>query len=245
MTKVGFLSDIHANRAALDAVLATLDAQGCDLLICLGDIVGYGPSPAECVQTLRQRDIPCVLGNHDQYVTVLLNPRMEKLREDVRVSIEWTQAQLAMDDLKWLSQRPMRIDAEDFSVVHGAFGPKPWIYCASDRSLAHNFAYQDVALGFCGHSHIPLVARQHPETPSPLVDTLQTATLPEAPKTIVNVGSVGQPRDRDSRACCLTYEVESRAMQVFRVTYDLADTQARIRAAGLPGSFAERLPLGR
>lgn len=245
MTKVGFLSDIHANRAALEAVLATLDAQGCDLLVCLGDIVGYGPSPADCIHLIRQREIPCVLGNHDQYVTTLLNPRMERLREDVRTSIEWTQAQLPMDDLKWLSQRPMRIDAEDFSVVHGAFGPKPWVYCASEKSLAHNFAYQDVALAFCGHSHIPLVARHSPEQPGPLIDPIQTGPLPEAPKTMVNVGSVGQPRDRDPRACCVTYEIESRALQVFRVAYDLADTQARIRAAGLPESFAERLPAGR
>jgi predicted phosphodiesterase len=244
MAKVGLLSDIHANWAALEAVLATLDAQACDLLVCLGDIVGYGPSPAECVQLIRQRDIPCVLGNHDQYVTMLLNPRMEKLREDVRISIEWTQSKLVIDDLKWLSQRPLRLDSEEFSVVHGAFGPKPWVYCASEKSLAHNFAFQDVAVGFCGHSHIPLVARHYPDQAAQ-IDSLQTAVLPPAPKAMINVGSVGQPRDRDTRACCLTYELETRALQLFRVPYDVTDTQARIRAEGLPESFAERLSQGR
>jgi predicted phosphodiesterase len=244
MTKVGLLSDIHGNRAALEAVLETLDAEACQALICLGDIVGYGPSPAECVQLIRQRGIPCVLGNHDQYVTTFLNPRLEKLREDVRVSIEWTQAQLAIGDLTWLAQRPMRLGAEGFSVVHGAFGPKPWVYCASEKSLTHNFVFQDVALGFCGHSHIPLVARYRPDA-APLVDPLQTLALPEAPKTMVNIGSVGQPRDRDPRACCVTYEIESRSLRVLRVEYDVEDTQARIRAAGLPESFAERLAQGR
>ncbi len=244
MTKVGIFSDIHANRAALEAVLAALDAEHCEALICLGDVVGYGPSPAECVQILRQRDIPCVLGNHDQYVTLILNPRMEKLRDDVRTSIEWTQAQLPMNDLKWLAARPLRLDAEDFSVVHGAFGPKPWVYCTNEKTLAHNFTYQDVALGFCGHSHIPLVARLYPDA-QPLVDNLRSGVLPQCPKTMVNVGSVGQPRDRDPRACCVTYEIESRSLKVLRVPYDVADTQARIRAAGLPESFAERLAEGR
>lgn len=244
MTKVGFLSDIHANYAALQAVLSKLDDETCDVLICLGDIVGYGPSPADCVRAVREREIPTVLGNHDQYVTLLLNPRLEKLREDVKVSIEWTQSQLSMDDLKWLAQRPMRIDAEDFSVVHGAFGPKPWIYCANEKSLIHNFTYQDVPIGFCGHSHVPIMALDRGEL-APALDYLHTMPLPEAPKAMVNVGSVGQPRDRDPRACCVIYELETRKVTLFRVPYDVEDTQARIRSAGLPDAFAERLSQGR
>jgi predicted phosphodiesterase len=245
MTKVGFLSDIHANYAALQAVLGKLDDEGCDVIICLGDIVGYGPSPAECLGALRQRDCPCVLGNHDQYATMLLNSRMEKLRDDVNISIEWTQTQLAMDDLKWLSQRPMRMAAEDFSVVHGAFGPRPWIYCANEKALIQNFAHQDVPLAFCGHSHVPLIAVDRGEM-APRIDYLQNQAVPsDAPKVMINVGSVGQPRDRDPRAACITYVLETRALQLFRVPYDIAETQARIRAAGLPEAFAARLEQGR
>ncbi|NLF19224.1 MAG: metallophosphoesterase family protein [Lentisphaerae bacterium] len=244
MTKVGFLSDIHGNIAALQAVLSKLDDEACDLVICLGDLVGYGPNPTECVQAIRAREIPTVLGNHDQYVTMLLNPRMEKLREDVRISVEWTQSQLPMDDLKWLAQLPLRLDAEDFSVVHGAFGPKPWVYCASEKALAHNFAHQDVALGFCGHSHVPIIALDRGEAP-PALDYLHTMPLPTAPKVMINIGSVGQPRDRDPRASCVVYELESRHVALFRVPYDIEDTQARIRAAGLPEAFATRLAEGR
>ena len=244
MTKVGFLSDIHANYAALQSVLSKLDDEMCDVTICLGDIVGYGPSPVECLHAIREREIPCVLGNHDQYATMLLNSRMEKLRDDVKVSIEWTQTQLSMDDLKWLSQRPMRMAAEDFSVVHGAFGPRPWIYCANEKSLIQNFAHQDVPLGFCGHSHVPLIALDRGEM-APVLDYLQTMAIPDAPNVMVNVGSVGQPRDRDPRAACVTYVLETREVHLLRVPYDIADTQARIRAAGLPEAFAARLEQGR
>jgi predicted phosphodiesterase len=244
MTKVGLLSDIHANYAALQAVLGKLDGEGCTVIICLGDIVGYGPSPVECIRAVRDRQMPCVLGNHDQYATMLLNSRMEKLREDIKTSIEWTQTQLSMDDLKWLSQRPMRLAAEDFSLVHGAFGPKPWIYCANEKSLLHNFAHQDVPLAFCGHSHVPLLALDRGEM-APVIDYLQAMVVPDAQKVMINIGSVGQPRDRDPRASCVTYVLETREVQLFRVAYDIADTQARIRAAGLPEAFAARLEQGR
>jgi diadenosine tetraphosphatase ApaH/serine/threonine PP2A family protein phosphatase len=175
---------------------------------------------------------------------MLGDPRMEKLRADVKVSIEWTQGQLAMDDLKWLSQLPLRLDAEDFSVVHGAFGPKPWIYCANEKALIHNFTHQDVPLGFCGHSHVPIMALDRGEM-APALDYLYSMPLPDAPKIMVNVGSVGQPRDHDVRACCVTYELESRRVQLFRVPYDIEQAQGRIKAAGLPDSFAERLAQGR
>ena len=244
MTKVGFLSDIHGNLEALQAVLEVLDDEACDALVCGGDLVGYGASPAECVGLIREREIPCLLGNHDEYVTLLMDPRLDRLRDDIKRSVEWTQSVLPMDDLKWLSQLPRQLEAEDFSMVHGAFGPKPWVYCTNEKSLTHNFEYQDVPLGFCGHSHMPLIALYREGEP-PVIDFVRQTPIPDSPKVMINVGSVGQPRDRDPRAACLVLELETRVVRLLRVPYDIAAAQQKIREAGLPERFAERLEIGR
>lgn len=248
MTKLAIISDIHANSVALERVLATIDEQGADMIICTGDVVGYGPRPKECIDLLRDREIPCLLGNHDQYVTLLMDSRVERLREEVRVSVEWTQAQLPMDHLKWLAGLPMRFDVEelDFSFVHGAFGPKPWIYCNSSKCFETNFAHQDVPLGFCGHSHVPAIGVYYEGAAEEVaVKYLRKAVVPEATKVMVNVGSVGQPRDKDPRSAFVFYTVESKELELIRVPYDIAQTQAQIREAGLPEKAATRLEEGR
>ncbi len=244
MPKVAVFSDIHANLQALDAVLGALDQEGCDYFICVGDVVGYGPSPGACIARIRERGIPCLMGNHDEYATLLMDPRIDRLREEVKTSVAWTQAQLSMDDLKWLSQLPKRFDAEDFSLVHGAFGPKPYVYCSNEKALKHNFTHQDVRLGFCGHSHMPLLALYHEARP-PILARLRTCELPDAPKIMVNVGSVGQPRDKDPRAGCVILDLDANTIHPLRVPYDIAETQRLIRAAGLPEKFAARLAEGR
>lgn len=247
MTKLAIISDIHGNSVALERVLATIDEQGADMIVCTGDIVGYGPRPKECIDALRERGIPCLLGNHDQYVTLLMDSRVERLREEVRVSVEWTQGQLPMDHLKWLAGLPMRFDVEelDFSFVHGAFGPKPWIYCNSSKCFEASFAHQDVPLGFCGHSHVPAIGLYDATTDEVSVKYLRKTTIPEVSKVMVNVGSVGQPRDKDPRAAFVFFTVEARELELVRVPYDIAQTQAQIREAGLPDKAAARLEEGR
>ena len=247
MTKLAVISDIHANSIALEAVLSTIDEQGCDMIVCAGDIVGYGARPKECIDLLREREIPCLLGNHDQYVTLLMDDRVGRLREEVRLSVEWTQTQLSMDQLKWLAGLSMRFDVEelDFSFVHGAFGPKPWIYCNKPEHFASSFAHQDVPLGFCGHSHVPAIGLYDAEIEQVSVKYLRKSIIPKADKVMVNVGSVGQPRDKDPRAAFTFFCVEEREVELVRVPYDVAQAQAQIREAGLPEKAAERLEGGR
>ena len=246
MTKIAFISDIHSNFVALQAVLSVVDEARCDFIICGGDVVGYGAQPAECVREIREREIPCILGNHDEYVTLLMDPKLDRLREDIRKTVEWTQAQLPMDDLKWLAQLPLRIDAEDFSLVHGAFGPKPYLYCSTPDNLATNFDFQDVHLGFCGHSHVPMLAYNIPDVDGePSVKYLRKTRLPEAEKLMINVGSVGQPRDKDPRAAFVLFELEDEVVELVRVPYDIEKAQELIRAAGLPDKNASRLAEGR
>jgi len=242
--KYGIFGDIHANLAALQAVLDVLRQAGCDQLICTGDIVGYGPSPAECLRLIREQKIPCVFGNHDEYVTELFGPSLEKLGADVKSSIQWSQNQLSMEELKWLAQLPRHLEYDGFSVVHGALGPNPWMYIVNRENLHEHFTHQTKPLAFNGHTHLPLLGYQREGTP-PVMDFLKTTTLPDAPRVLVNSGSVGQPRDRDPRAACCIYDTEKKSVQPVRVPYDIAATQALIRAAKLPERYALRIAAGK
>jgi predicted phosphodiesterase len=245
MTKLGFISDIHGNIDALEAVLAALDQDGCELILSLGDIVGYGGAPEQCVNLIRERQIPSVLGNHDEYATLLMDPRVARLRSEVRHSIEWTQSQLSMDNLKWLAKLTNHIDAEIFSLCHGAFGPNPWAYCMDELTFKRNFQFQPSQLAFCGHSHAPLIAVELPDHELPMVDYIRRCKVPSDAKVMVNVGSVGQPRDSDARACSVVYDTDTRELRMLRVEYDVEAAQQKIRAAGLSDKFAERLARGR
>ena len=244
MNKIGILGDIHANLAAFKAILEKLDQEGCERLVCTGDIVGYGPCPAECIEIVRQRNIASVLGNHDHYVTLLMDPRLERLRPEIRKSVEWTQGMLGMNDLKWLAQLPRKLDLDEFSVVHGSFGPKPWVYLTNEKSLEYNYTHQTVPLAFCGHSHIPLFSYYRDGMP-PFVSYLRSALIPQDTKVMINVGSVGQPRDHDPRAAAAIYDVEEQSITSIRVAYDIAETQELMRQHQLPENFINRLELGR
>ena len=173
-----------------------------------------------------------------------MDPSVARLRPDIRQSVQWTQNQLDMGALKWLSSLPLLLEEENVAFVHGAFGPKPWVYCANEKSLAYNFDHQTRAVGFCGHSHVPLIGFRYEGGP-PVIEYLRTMPLPKAEKVMVNVGSVGQPRDRDSRACCAVFDDEEHTVTLHRVPYDIEKTQELIIAAGLPERFATRLAVGR
>lgn len=242
--RVGLLGDIHANDVALAAVLDALDAEDCDQVACTGDVVGYGPCPGECVRALRERQVPCVLGNHDKFATLLASPRLARLEADTRHVLEWTQSKLDMDALRWLAELPLRLDVEGLTLLHGSFGPNRWAYLVNKKNLAESFAHQDVPLAFSGHSHLPVLCQQLEGHP-PRIGFLRTGDVPRGGKVLVNPGSVGQPRDRDPRAACAVYDTASSVIHPLRVEYDIAHTQALIRAAGLPERFAQRLEEGR
>lgn len=245
MTRIAFISDIHANLEALNAVLADIDATGADMTVCLGDIVGYGADPAACVDIIRSRDIQTVMGNHDEYVTLLMDPRVERLRDEVKQSIEWTQSKLSMDALMWLSKLPMHLDADIFGVTHGSYKPNnPFAYCKDEETFTENFRGQKFQLAFCGHSHRPLIAVQTPEGQL-FVDYIRPQTVPETGLVMVNVGSVGQPRDENPQACVVYYDIETRHLELHRVAYDIELTYQKILRSPMPEKFAKRLKLGK
>ncbi|MFA6928863.1 MAG: metallophosphoesterase family protein [Lentisphaeria bacterium] len=244
MTKIAFISDIHGNLEAFQAILAQLDEVSCDQIICLGDVVGYGANPTECIRIIQERKIVTAMGNHDEYVTLLMDPKLDRLRAEVRDAILWTQSHLSMEDLRWLSKLPMRIVTAEFTAMHGSFVPVPWAYCLDENTFAANFKYQEVRLAFCGHSHSPLIGIEIPDE-LPYVDYIRKTVIKDSDKVMINVGSVGQPRDNDPRSCAVIFEVETRTVEMLRIEYDVTSAQEKIRAAGLPERFAARLALGR
>lgn len=245
MTKIGFISDIHGNIEALDAVLQKIYDLHCDKIVCLGDIVGYGASPQECIQRVRDRGFNAVMGNHDEYATLIMDPRIERLRPEIKESIIWTQSKLSIEDLKWLSRLPKRLVTDDFSALHSSFATNStWAYCLDEETMSLNFTKQDVQLAFCGHSHSPMIGINSADGRA-FVDQIRNGPLPANEKVMVNVGSVGQPRDRNNLACLVVMDTDNRSLELHRVPYDVNSAMQKILDAGLPRKFADRLEFGR
>jgi len=237
------LSDIHANRVAFDAVLEV--APDFDEIWCLGDLVGYGPEPNECVERLREFPHVCVLGNHDQGSLGRLDLRVFNL--DARVANSWTQHQLTQASREYLETLPMAIEREDFYIVHGSPREPLWEYILESYTAYANFDHFSTPVCLVGHSHIPLLFRlddegQHCE----LMVCKSRQVVQLAPnRMILNPGSVGQPRDGDARASYAMLDTEAMTWEWRRVRYAVDTVQERMRALDFPVHLIERLAVGR
>ena len=242
--RCAILADIHSNLAAFQAVLEDLRGRGpVDRIWCLGDTVGYGPHPGECIALLRQHDHLCVAGNHDWAAagnidTSYFNP-------DAAAASQWTTEHLTRDDIDYLRGLPLTLREGDFTLVHGSPREPIWEYIISTRSAEENFARFETRFCLIGHSHAPLVFElgrdgvcrlRHPPADLPLDG--------EGKRLIINYGSVGQPRDGDPRASYAILDTEAAAIQHHRVVYDITATQQSMRQAGLPARLISRLSLG-
>lgn len=236
------LSDIHANLTALDAVLE--DAGTVDEVWCLGDIVGYGPDPNECVQRIRSlAHLTCVLGNHD--AAVLGRIPLDAFHQDARHAIYWTRAILTRENLEWLAEIPEKQTVENFTLVHGSPRNPIWEYLLDPVSAAQNFAYFETDFCLIGHTHIPLqFALISPEYPARWTQPMVRRQVHLRPRTIINPGSVGQPRDHDPRAAYAILDTEENIWLARRVLYDIESVQERILNAELPRRHAARLSDG-
>ncbi len=244
--RILILSDIHSNIEALDAVLAEA-GDGYDTTISLGDVVGYGPSPVEVIDrldTLAPRWV--VRGNHDRVCAGITDSRT--FSPAARTAIEWTRLQLPPATLARLAALPIgpiAIDAHT-TICHGAPNDEDYyLLDSADARLA--FSSQSSHLCLHGHTHTQTIFRLqggavYDETPARR--TRLTVTLEPGSRYLINPGSVGQPRDSDARAAYAILDTEAHTMELRRVPYDIAGTQARIRAAGLPEPLARRLATG-
>lgn len=245
--KIAVISDIHANATAFESVLRALDEEAPDRILCAGDVVGYGPHPRQCIEMVRQRGIPCVLGNHDEYTSQIGMQDLWQIREEAKTSIVWSQSMLSDHHIQWLRNLPRMIDVEGIQIVHGshALWP-PWRYVTNSAKAAQNFLFQGRQIAFNGHTHVPLLAMHRRGLPAQVIP-LTSCRLPrnEASRVLVGVGSVGQPRDGDCRASFVLLDTEKSTLRLRRVEYDVAEVQNDIQAAGLPGKLAQRLSAGR
>lgn len=238
------LSDIHANLTALQAVLE--DAAPFDRVWCLGDIVGYGPDPNECIETIR--DLPgirCVRGNHD--AAILGEIDIAAFNSEARASLEWLETHLLSENWTWLSERPERQTIENFTLVHGSPRSPVWEYVMDVSTARDNLAHFDTPYCLIGHTHIPSIFAWDDSARG---STRLYLMPPDEPfeldtKSIINPGSVGQPRDHNPLSSYLLYDDEADLpFEYRRVPYDVEQVQRRILEAGLPQRHAARLREG-
>jgi diadenosine tetraphosphatase ApaH/serine/threonine PP2A family protein phosphatase len=238
--RVAVLSDIHANRPALDAVLAALPEV--DALWQLGDIVGYGPHPVAVIETLETRSAGGVRGNHDAAAIGAIDT--DWFNGDARVAVEWSGMQLTPATRAWLTALPATHVAGDFTLAHGSPRDPVWEYVDSPSIAAGVFDSFETTHCLVGHTHVPLVFRQvHGGVEA--IDPQEGEELHlDERRTILNPGSVGQPRDGDPRASAMILDTTALTATWLRVPYPIGETQAAMRSVGLPLRLVERLSYG-
>jgi len=242
MSLLAIISDIHANIDALDAVMEDIDTRKVDGIICLGDVVGYGAAPAECVSIIRNRCETTIMGNHDQMTAV---PGVLLASEHVAAGIRHARTSLSEDELKWLAALPYQVSAYGCSFVHASLAiPEEFAYLTNDQEAKLHFDIQQNDVSFMGHTHIPQVVFPISERFIWSDPTEEPFNVGDNVRCAINVGSVGQPRDKDPSASYGLFETDARRFQLHRVHYDIKMAQKRIGAAGLPEENAKRLSEG-
>ena len=239
--RYAILADIHGNLEALETVLADAKKMGCTHYACLGDVVGYNANPKECLDIIRDMGMPCVKGNHDEYCSV--DMELEGFNPNAAEAVTWTRQQLTNEDMKWLRDlRYIRLVAS-FSIVHATLdGPQRWGYVFDKLAAAASLTYQNTSVCFHGHTHVPVAFVRDNSVRGGIYTKFR---IEPGKKFFINVGSVGQPRDNNPKCGYVVHDSDAGTIELRRLDYDIATTQAKIRAAGLPERLAERLEFGR
>ena len=238
--RVAVLSDIHANLAALDAVLGAVPSV--DEVWQLGDIVGYGPQPDEVVARLRDIGARGVRGNHDTAAVGGLD--VTTFNVDARRAIEWTAGIIAPETRTWLAALPERLEREGFTLVHGSPRDPLWEYVTSTPVARAGIAAMDTPFGLHGHTHVPVAYLEddgHMETMSPGAGSVIPFT---GHRALLNPGSVGQPRDGIPTSSWMLLDTGTCTATWNRTAYDVAGVQRAMESAGLPERLVLRLAYG-
>lgn len=242
--KLALIADLHANREAVGAVLAHAAAQGADRHAFLGDFVGYGADPGWVVDQVRAHVAAgaiAVLGNHDAAVVQGPQPSMVA---DARAVVAWTRARLAPDQLAFLAALPLSHAEDDMLIVHAnAWAPAEWAYLQSRAEAIKSLQATDRRFTFCGHVHMPRLFHLTSTGKGGEFVPVAGVAIPLSAhrRWLAIPGSAGQPRDGDPAACYAIFDTEEHVLTFHRVPYDDATAAAKIRAAGLPTTLAERL----
>jgi diadenosine tetraphosphatase ApaH/serine/threonine PP2A family protein phosphatase len=242
--RYAIVADIHANLAAFMAVLVDIEHRGeAEEVWCLGDIVGYGPEPHQCIELLRQTNHICVAGNHD--LAAIGEVDTYEFNPDAAAACQWTARQLTPQDVAYIKSLPLVIEKDDFTLAHGSPREPIWEYILSISTARQNFAYFKSKFCLVSHSHVPLVfsyGKTGSCSFSQFSDNEELVLGEE--RLIINPGAVGQPRDGDPRASYAIYDSEMGKVNLYRVPYDIAATQAKMVEQRLPIRLVARLSYG-
>ena len=240
--RVAVISDIHANRRALEAVLHDVEAERPDALWCLGDTVGYGPAPNECCAEVERRADVCLVGNHD--LAVLGRIDLDEFTGDAAVAARWTRGELDDRSRAFLERLRPAGAAEEVALFHGSPTDPVWDYVLSGQAALAAFELTVAPLVLVGHSHVALRISLVEGTLDGGVAPAGTRLDLAGGRLLLNPGSVGQPRDGDPRAAWLLLDLERRFAEFRRVPYPIQQTQEEMRTRGLPAALAARLAHG-
>lgn len=236
--KILVFSDIHSNLTAFEAVLSA--AGNVEGYWCLGDIVGYGPDPNECIEMVR--DLPnlvCVRGNHD--AATLGEVDQQTFNHEASLAITWTKRHLKAEGQEYLLSLSEQLVIDNVTIVHGSPRNPVWDYVMDHMTAVRMFQYFNTQICLLGHTHVPAIWNEKDAPKAPVMDFQRLKILS---KTILNPGSVGQPRDHDPRASYAIFDPEESTWELRRVSYDYESVQGRIKKSGLPWRHAMRLAEG-
>lgn len=242
--RYGILGDIHSNLSALRTALEHVRTAGVDLIVSVGDVVGYGAAPEACIELLRDAEAVVVQGNHDAACVGAIDARC--FNQTAKKALDWTRDQLDDESMEWLASLPMHLVLEHCEVTHGTFDhPDHFEYMLGVEHGAGSLTKLTKTVGFVGHSHVPISVVRPREAPRRVgYSPDPTLHLNELLGAVVNVGSVGQPRDEDPRLAYGIFDTDRQVIEIRRTHYDIEREASRIRAAGLPSVLADRLHLG-
>lgn len=239
--KYAIIGDIHANLEALKAVLEKCSELGVDSYLCIGDIVGYNADPSACMDILRSLPLQgVVMGNHDEQASS--DDELVGFNPQAAFAIEWTRNNLSDEQRTYLRNLRLTMQIGKITIVHATLdSPRRWGYIFDKLSAGASFSYQFSQICFCGHSHVPLAFEKF--------GTIQGGKYSEIKiqpghKYLINVGSVGQPRDGDWRSAFAVYDTDANTVNLHRIPYDIKTAQEKIIKAGLPERLAHRLERG-
>jgi len=240
--RYGVIADVHGNLEALTGVLGALSGEGIDAYLSVGDIIGYGADPRECLRVIKGLEPQAlVAGNHEWGALDILEPSY--FNDMAKASLVWTKGVLVKEDLEYIGSFSLMYEDSAFTVVHGSYdAPEEFNYITNAYDAGAAMKKLSSAVCFVGHTHAPGTFYES----HGIVTYAQTDYIhfERNKKYVVNVGSVGQPRDGDPRACYAVYDASEGSVEIKRVEYDIASAQKKIIAAGLPGELAMRLGQG-
>ncbi len=241
--KFALVSDIHGNYEALTSVLKDIEAQKVDKIHCLGDVIGYGADPVLCLETISSECDIKLMGNHEYAALGLIST--EHYNKAAKESTEWTRTQLSDKDISDISDFEMSCSFDNFHLVHASpFEPTKWRYIIAPNAAIEGFMHFTENICFFGHSHLPQIFMER-EDALPRCQTGHDFLPDRESRYLINVGSVGQPRDNDNRACYLIFDTDEYEVIYRRVEYDIATAQAKMAELKMPEMLISRLAIGR